>query len=787
MLSRLFQQLFASVGVVYRTIRAFFVRALSGVVARVRSATSLTRQAARVAPAMVRAAATAGKKPTRREDYIETKQLFVSKSFLLLAGLATVAVLALLLLVVRPWLVSRFFTARMWEQDKAVADYTGKVLLCHDKQEELPSFRGRLEEGLPQGRGTAYDELGRTVYSGDYADGLYHGTGKLYEGGMLVYEGGFAEGRPEGHGVAYGPGERPVYEGDFVRGVRSGTGTVWQDGQRLYQGDFANDRYHGPGKLYDGEGLLYEGGFAEGLYDGAGRLSLSGGVTVEAQFRAGVPDGAVRWLVDGRLLYEGELAQWLPEGAGTLYSPEGKAVYSGPVRNGAVDGAALLGSSADHLRSLLDSRGVERAEELGFAISDGQLGLTAFCAYADGEREPMVYGLYLYPPSGEQQGLWHWPEDFDWALSDDETTPGPATEDNRRPDLLTELPVSLGERPHCRSYHYEGMSLRLWSVDGQSPPLLWEWRLEQSLTRPQTTPDEGTGAAGRLDALLARLGLGEGSSAGPAGANPYVGSKAISGLLSAVAPAQRTEAALAALRYLERAEARVADEDSLALCRSLVEQEKTLLAQGLGDEARLTGLEEQAARLEVDIMGHVVQMRKDARTLSERSGGEVEDFDPAGLAVLFELSKLDGAALCREAVELAMERALAQAAPPPEEGGEPVVEPVDTAAVSARIEDGLMELELAHRGVELALRAYEGAERQREKLSRDAAMGLVAPGVQEEQQMSCNRLRADLYAAMAAFGSRVAELNEQTGGLLAVQAGWLPQVMGQIQEAGGVG
>ncbi|MBP3485366.1 MAG: hypothetical protein J6J81_00865 [Oscillospiraceae bacterium] len=228
MLSRLFQQLFASAGVVFRTIRAFFTRALSGVIARVKSATSLTRQAAKLAPAMMKTAAAAGKKPSKREDYIETRQMLISKSFLIMAAVVIVVAAALFWFVGRPWLVSRFFTAELWHQDPEAADYSGKVILYYEKEKDTVLFEGRLEEGVIQGRGSAFDENGRPVYAGDYVDGLYHGEGKLYIDGALTYVGSFADGLYEGEGRLYGEGEALVYEGGFSSGLRSGEGTAYE-------------------------------------------------------------------------------------------------------------------------------------------------------------------------------------------------------------------------------------------------------------------------------------------------------------------------------------------------------------------------------------------------------------------------------------------------------------------------------------------------------------------------------------------------------------------------------
>ena len=93
MLSYLLRQLINSFGIFFRTIRAFFTRKLMGAWTYVRRITNFSRQATRVATSSFQGAAAAVKKPTKREDYIETQRLFISKSFLilLLVGLVLAA------------------------------------------------------------------------------------------------------------------------------------------------------------------------------------------------------------------------------------------------------------------------------------------------------------------------------------------------------------------------------------------------------------------------------------------------------------------------------------------------------------------------------------------------------------------------------------------------------------------------------------------------------------------------------------------------------------------------
>ena len=65
-------RLIATLGMSVRALRAFFMRFLTNIGARIRSVTSITRHASQIGPKVLDAAASTGKKPAKKEDYIET-------------------------------------------------------------------------------------------------------------------------------------------------------------------------------------------------------------------------------------------------------------------------------------------------------------------------------------------------------------------------------------------------------------------------------------------------------------------------------------------------------------------------------------------------------------------------------------------------------------------------------------------------------------------------------------------------------------------------------------------
>lgn len=836
MLSRLFRQLTASCGVVFRTIRAFFTRQIYAVVARAKSVTSLTRQASKLAPAMLKTATEAGKKPTKREDYIETKQLFISKSLLIMVPLILVVLAVLIYFVVWPWLLSHFFTAKMWYEDPDTADYTGKVILYYEKKKKTVMFEGRLEEGVIQGTGRSFDENGLLLYSGDYVDGVYSGKGSLYDAGALIYEGKFEDGvfcgtgslyqddvliyRGEfsngvydGTGTLYEEDGRLLYAGEFSAGLRSGTGTAYAEGKRCYKGEFSDDLYNGEGIQYDADGSIrYRGSFLDGLYCGTGTLNLGNGGTVQAEFENGDVVGTAQCFLGGKLYYEGTLEQLVPDGIGTLYAVSGAELFSGPMKDGIIDGGALLGISAADLREMLMGDTTECSYEQGFSITSGELGFTAFCSYAQQDADPAVYYVFLYSPGDNSplgELLWDTAAEFEALTQTDEVRPEQQQGGTAAPAFPAALPVDLGMESYCQPYLYDGYTLNLWSAGRAGELLLLEWHLGEEL--PEVASDAATSSdsTGRLSALIDKLGLIAEQTGGAGGqAGQSLGKDAQEILQAAADRDENVYPVLTALlTYLENKEQCTAAQENLSLYQTLADEESALLNKGKGDAQQLARLEDAVAELNVQIAKYTVQMRKEARTVEDASGLDVTEYDLSGLLLLFDVSKLDtdalGSAVIKTAQEAAQEAARKdkeaqetgsdsgepQASDEASEGDEAerykevlglqeaVAEPVDTKRLLEKLEDSVLELELAYQDVLLALRQYESAASYVEELNRKYTVGEVSRSELLPAQITMNSQRGALYAALAEFSRQAALLDEQSGGWLSSEYDWLTDVL----------
>lgn len=124
-----------------------------------------------------------------------------------------------------------------------------------------------LSGSCQDGYGTFRTRDGGT-YTGDFADGAFHGSGSYTS-------------------AADKHGRRLNYKGEFVRGQMEGEGTMILRNGRTYIGDFANDLPHGRGEIRYSDGRIFRGSIRSGLPDGIGTMSHPGGTEEFGGWRAG--------------------------------------------------------------------------------------------------------------------------------------------------------------------------------------------------------------------------------------------------------------------------------------------------------------------------------------------------------------------------------------------------------------------------------------------------------------------------------------------------------------------
>lgn len=785
MLSQLLRQLFNSFGIFFRTIRAFFTRKLTGAWAGLRRITNVSRQATKVATSAFEGAATAIQKPTKREDYIETRRLFISKSFLIMLAIGVVLLGLLIYFVAWPFLLSRFFTARFYQGDEQLANWSGRVIVYYDEAKEHPMYSGTLTDGVLQGKGKEYDEDGLLLYEGQFVDGVYEGDGNLYEAGALVYsgafsgglangmgtaysdgfkcyDGAFVEGLYQGEGTEYYPDGTVKYRGSFAAGLYEGTGTwYYESGERAYVGDFADGLREGEGTEYAEDGsLLYKGSFAAGLYEGTGSRYLENGDRIQAEFVAGATSGEIQWYRNGKLWYNGGAVELVPDGFGTLYSDSGKAIYAGEFDQGALDGAWLLSLTAQDLRSAFGEATLTETDgDGGFRIVNEALGLWALCSYQQGESEPQVYELWFQPQTGSSATAllpWESAEAFDqWALMGHEST----TQTENLEGSAQYADGTVEGNWWLHRYIYEEYTCTGLSRGEDEAPKQLHW------VRTGEMPVGGTGGGDdalaqsqeRLDELLAALdGIGGGSGGGSAASQGE-----IDRMLGLMLSAQDGQELIDALTdYYVYSEMCGVLEGNRTLLQQRLDEEQLLLSRGSGSQETVDSLAsrlEDLDRLLTRYAASAEQGRLTGQSMSKLNPG---DYDVQAVLLAFDPVELDTGALYNAALEYAT----AVAAQRYE---------VDTAQLELEVKTAVIDLNLAYEDIRSAQKAVEQATTALEEATAAYAKGTVTKADLYEAQCALNQAAADLLLATGAFTHQANALNTLSGGWLAQEQDWM--------------
>lgn len=111
------------------------------------------------------------------------------------------------------------------------------------------------------------------------------------DGNEYIYEGQLDdEGVPNGKGKLYNEGIL-LYDGETVHGVKEGTGTLYGPDGDYYTGDFKNDEMNGKGKYYDAaDNLIFEGNVVNGERNGYGILyNDDGSISYKGKFKNNKP------------------------------------------------------------------------------------------------------------------------------------------------------------------------------------------------------------------------------------------------------------------------------------------------------------------------------------------------------------------------------------------------------------------------------------------------------------------------------------------------------------------
>ena len=773
MFSFLLRQITGSFGIFFRTIRAFFTRQVTRIGAYGRRITNVSRYATKVASTSFQGAATAVKKPTKREDYIETQRLFVSKSFLILLAVGLVVAALLIYFVVWPFLLSHFFTAHFWQEDGDLDSWSGRVVVYYDEAKENPMYSGTLEDGLLQGQGREYDEDGLLIYEGNFVDGVRSGTGSCYEGGVLVYEGEFANGLYEGMGSLYEDGAL-AYRGNFAAGLQEGDGTAYYpSGERAYTGSFAQGLYEGEGTAYRENGdVLYRGSFAQGLYDGSGTLYLEDGDQIRGEFAAGQPDGSIQWYQDGKLWYEGGLTELAVDGYGTLYAESGDVIYAGEFCRGTLDGAWLLGLTAGELREAFgEAELTETDRGDSFLIVNQELGLTALCSYQQGESESQVYRLWLAPEEDSPHRElipWESLSEADlWAAQDQEETP----QVTRAQGAAYQADGTVGGDWFQSQYRYEDCAMVLLSQEEDGAPEEISWSRDMTLPAGTVVDESVSQAQERLDSLLAALeaaGSGASGGSGSSAASGLGDVERLVGLMLTVDDGQELVDALT--DYYMYREMTAALEGSQPMLEQNLASAQTQLQRGTGTQEAVDSAQAQLDELDRQLAQYQTGQEQARLTIQELCKLDPEDYDLQKVLITFDPVELDASALVTAAVEYAQAAAAGQYE-------------VDTAALERQVKSAVLDLSMAYESIRSARESVTQAASEVETQTQAYATGSGTKEALYSAQCAQNEAAADLCQAIGTFTKQANQLNTLSGGWIAETYDWMPDTFGTLFQS----
>jgi len=173
-------------------------------------------------------------------------------------------------------------------------------------------YEGEIRNNIPKEGNNLklYKINGYLIYEGDIFDYSYHGNGKIYEGGNLIFDG-------------------ILNKGNKVKGI------LYHNNIKKYDGEFKNGAYHGFGKLYilDDENnnyLYYEGYFVNMEISGKGiKYYKNGSKKIEGEFTDIFTYNGIYYNPYGQIVLKGKMSHKLPFNIDQpLYNDNGYLIYN---------------------------------------------------------------------------------------------------------------------------------------------------------------------------------------------------------------------------------------------------------------------------------------------------------------------------------------------------------------------------------------------------------------------------------------------------------------------------
>ena len=274
-----------------------------------------------------------------------------------------------------------------WENDIPL----GKIKITKFWDNGNIMFEGSLDiDGLETDYGSSYNIDGTILYRGNFLEGKYNGSGKLYYGkkndkgeNIIKFDGEFNQGKYHGKGIEYSfmghimkdglwnngkfYGDNvtynydtgtPYYVGKMINEKKEGKGYLYYcSGNKKYDGEFSDDKFI-KGIYYEDDisidnNIIYEGSFVNEKYHGNGKQYKSVNVNgvpfnylcYEGDFINGKfhGNGKLFDYIDNKhtLQYEGDFMDGKFHGIGTSYNNDGSKKYIGGFTDNKFNGVGI--------------------------------------------------------------------------------------------------------------------------------------------------------------------------------------------------------------------------------------------------------------------------------------------------------------------------------------------------------------------------------------------------------------------------------------------------------------
>ncbi|MBP1154666.1 MULTISPECIES: hypothetical protein [unclassified Paenibacillus] len=157
-----------------------------------------------------------------------------------------------------------------------------------------------------------------------------------------------------------------IYEGDFANGLAHGTGKLFdKDGNLQYSGIFDHDRIHGWGKSFRADGTLeYSGIFAYGETTGEGFSYIGSGIKWIPEFEAKTDSKRKTVIYPNGAMYSGSFSGGQAEGKGKLTSLFGEVIAEGLWKDGQLETGSGMSMKRVSVSDSVDYNMVTRSDDL---------------------------------------------------------------------------------------------------------------------------------------------------------------------------------------------------------------------------------------------------------------------------------------------------------------------------------------------------------------------------------------------------------------------------------------